>query len=198
MIDYKRLMPMLIDKKMNPNQFMLLLLIYNREFELIYRFSNPTSDSGRWVTKKDIHNLIDRGYLRWMDSNEKRQYVPTEFEVTDKFIKDIYTDYPMEAALAFWNLYPSVIRIMGRNFPGKDLGEIMTKEEFLDSYVSHYARDTELHQKIMKGLRFALKNNSIHTTILSYLESEQYMVDYTNAEMDIFSYDPSEELNKSV
>lgn len=177
MIDYKRLMDVLSKMKMNANQFLLLTLLTNREWDLIYRFHNPASPKGRWVKKEDMDDLLERGYVRWLNPSE-RNYMPTELEVTEKFTKDLYSKDPLLAGEDYWNTYPAMLTINGKKYPARNLGKTTNKSQFLEHYAKTYGYDLQTHEKIMVGLRYAKKQGEIRMNILSYLNSEQYLVDY--------------------
>ena len=182
MIDYQALMPILIRHKITPAQFLLMVLIQRKEYKLIYQYENPVHENGSWVTIAEVENLLERGYLRWMNPNAKeRTYFPSEFEVTDAFLSEIYHENPMNAALEYWQCYPPKIRVQGQLLSGRSLGQVMDKERFLEWYAEAYGTDLHQHRTVMEGLRYAKKAGPLGMNILDYLTSGEYEADYLAA-----------------
>jgi hypothetical protein len=193
MIDYKALMPVLIKHKITPSQFLLMLLIQQKQFKLIYQYENPMNEGGRWVTVAEIENLVERGYLRWMNPNAKeRTYFPSEFEVTDKFLSEIYHENPMTAAEEFWDCYPAKIGHKGQTIAAHSLGKVMDKQRFLEWYAEHFGGEVNKHAMVMEGLRHAKKAGTLALNIFDYLNSGAYESDY------MASRESDKELTKSM
>lgn len=174
-VDYKRLLPLLISEKMTPAQFMLCYLHWNKEYELMFQYEDPTKESGAWVTIPELEDLIERDYVRWTDpSLSKRKYLPSEFEITDKFRNLIYNKQPEICAEEFWNTYPAMAKINGKRMPLRNLGKEQSKDGFIKTYAHKYGKHKHLHERIMEGLRYAKKHGEVNMNILNFLNSEIY------------------------
>ncbi len=165
MIDTDRYIPFLKKNKLTSNQFLLLLLIYEKKWKLIteYKLMFPTDD-GSMIGKFPLEDLIQRGFINKVKDNPKAD----SYIITKKFTK-IFCD-EFEAGNQIWDLYPRIIVSGGVEFALK----LTDKNEFRKEYHKRIRGNYEEHLEVIKDLEYAIENRLIKGKIENFVKSEAW------------------------
>lgn len=148
-------------------QFLLLYLTYNKKYECIrkYKEAIPTED-GSMIGKRAKQDLIDRGFIKQINDDEKADsYIITE-KFHKLFIKDQFV-----AGNEFWDKYPGFVKIQGVNTPLTN----MDRYAFANLYAGRIDYNVDEHIEVMKDLEFGVRNELIRTSIEKFVKSEGWL-----------------------
>lgn len=160
-IDLKRFTDALISLRVTPNQlYMLFCLASGKGSVEILRFLGET---GLRFERSEVEDLVDRGYIVSFSRGEDDI---SDFDVTDKFRAEFFTDDPMEAAEQFWEVYPSFFQIKERQAVTKSN---VNKELLLQKYAEEIGYSKPLHTTVLAAIEWAKSNNMIMYKISDFV-----------------------------
>lgn len=155
----------LIAHRLTPNQLFILLCLAmgrNKGFVQLFRY---TEETGNTFDRSEIHDLVDRGYLISFSEGADNA---DDFDVTDKFREEFFTDDPMLAAEEFWDAYPSFFNINGRQAVTKSN---VNKELLLMQYAKEIGYSKALHETVLKAIAWAKENALINFRIGDFVST---------------------------
>lgn len=151
------------------NQFLLLYLTMIHRFDLLYEYIQSIRKNNLLLVNEyggipeyEIDDLVERGYL--VDLNGDKTYADN-YIVTNKFSKH-FKVIDNNDALNFWNEYPERISNETTSWRGRN----MNKDAFLIYYSNLIGHDKELHDKIIKTLKYEKKNGLLKEGMQKWLE----------------------------
>lgn len=162
MIQLPNYVDFLIENNLNQEQYLLLHLLYYREFNLIKKYKEKfPKDSNQLLSKVDIEDLLTRKYLIKI---ENKGYI-----LGDNFTKIFVT--PEIAVDEIYNEYPAFLKSdLGVDIPLTS----MDKNIFKNIYIIKISGSVTEHKEIIKDIIFAKENNLIKIGINKFLTSEQW------------------------
>lgn len=169
MIDVQRLIPFLAEHNLTPRLFLVLDLLYKKEYELIRIFKEvqpvyDTKDKEDVKTTKLIYpsetkELIDKGFIIKVGEGGNAD----SYKITEKFSK-IYLNANQlyEASEEVFNLYPATH------------DKSMDRHIFRTVYAQKIKHNVDEHLDVMKDLQYAIDNELITLSLESFLKCEQW------------------------
>ncbi len=166
MIDLERYISFLEKNKLTSGQFLMLLLLYKKQYKLIdrYKIMFPTEDNSM-LGKSMRDDLINRGFLDKVNPNDNSA---TNYTVSKKFSKIFCDEY--EAGNQIWDLYPRIILSEGKDYPLK----LWDKNEMRKIYYQRIRGNYEEHLEVLKDLEFAIENRLIKGKLENFIKSEAW------------------------
>lgn len=166
MIDSKGYIAFLKKNKITTTQYLLLHLLYHKEYNLIneYKLLFPTDD-GSMIGTILLDDLIKRGFIEKVDPND---VMAQNYKITTKFSK-IFCD-KFNAGNEVWDLYPRMILSQGKNFPLK----LWDKNEMRETYYNRIKGSYEEHLEVLQDLKYAIDNNLIKGKLENFIKSEAW------------------------
>lgn len=152
--------------KITLNQFAICLLIHKKDTATIIRIGEeigvvgncmiPTGVvEGKTKYKKEIVDLLDRGFIitNFLDKNEP--YALDNFILTDKFMEGFLT-HETDMFTELWDEYPKFLHIQGLDYPAKstDFDDLQVK------YIKAIKSSKKKHIEILSKLRSYKETNT--------------------------------------
>lgn len=152
----------LIEHNLNQEQYLLLHLLYYREFNLIKKYKEKfPKNTNQLLSKEHIEDLLNRKYL--IKVKNKGYVLGTKF--TDIFVT------PELAVDEIYEVYPAFIKSdLGVDIPLTS----MDKNIFKNIYIAKIFGNVKEHKEIIQDIIFAKENNLIKIGINKFLTSEQW------------------------
>lgn len=160
----KELVEFLAKHRLTSDQLLFMFLIYSEEYSLLYQYCEQV----KGLHPEEVQDLVRRGYL--VNMNDKaNQYWADSFIVTEKFTSEIYK-HAEDAALEFWNTYPSPLYIEGRAYSTKGVD----KEEFIELYMKKIGFSKRLHKRVMDTLAYAIREGTANMRIDKWFKGKPW------------------------
>lgn len=153
----------LLDLQLSANQYVFLYLKYKKDDVRLYKYLEKV----RPLSQKEMDNLEERGLI--VNVNKApNDYLPDRYLVTQKFVKAI--EPSLKPAEEFWDAYPGFTSINGT----KAALKAISKDDFLFKYADLVKRDKELHQRIMRALRYMKGRDEVKMRIDKWIDSRMW------------------------
>jgi hypothetical protein len=144
--------------KITLNQFAICLLIHKKDVATILRINEeigvvgdcmiPTGvKDGKTQYKKEIVDLINRGFILNNFLDKKDPYALDNFIVTAKFTEG-FLDDEVDMFTEFWELYPKSLHISGIDYPAKSTDFDDLKIKYLKAIKGSKKKHKEIISKI--------------------------------------------------
>ena len=166
-VDYKRFTKQLIRKNLNPNQFYVCTMLYQKNIKELFDYIESNGD----FDKNEIEDLIEKGYII---TTLEGTYNPKNLMVTGLFDDIIVLEDEM--AEQFYNEYPHFIHIVNdiqnRLIPAKT----QSWESLVGTYMKAIRYNPETHEKVMQSLRVlkAKNNNKAPCNIVKFIDTRAW------------------------
>lgn len=137
------LVDMLLKNKLTANQFIFMYLKIIKMDEKLYQYletSNPLS-------RKELTILEERGFIVNVNPTVN-DYWADGYLVTKRFHDAISPDHSY--AEEFWETYPAFYNNNQKQLPLKNIA----KHDFLNRYTMIVRSEADLHERIMRSLRY--------------------------------------------
>jgi hypothetical protein len=151
------------------NQFLLCYLIMLPRYDLLYQYiegirkNNPQlNNKYGGIPRYEIDDLEDRGFIAQIASDSK---YADNYMVLDKFTKHFKTIDSVDA-IEFWNAYPERISNETTSWRGRN----MNKDAFIVYYTNLIGHDKELHELIMKTIKYEKAKGILKEGMQKWLE----------------------------
>lgn len=171
----------LCENKLTLNQFAICLLVYKKDTATIIRISNEigklgdylipngVDEQGKKKYKKELIDLIDRGFIKLTFVDKDDRYALDNFEVTERFTKNFIKDEDIFEE--FWKEYPRFIFVNGLEYPAKSTDY----EELKEKYIKAIKNSRRKHKEIIEKLKeFKSTNNYALMGIEKFVGSRQW------------------------
>lgn len=152
----------LIKHNLTQEQYLLLHLLYYREFNLMskYKKAFPLKE-GSMIPKLQIKDLVTREFLV--------QTTNKGYKLGKAFIEIFVT--PEVAVDEIYNLYPAFIKSsLNVDIPLTS----MDKNVFKNIYISKIFGNVDEHKEVLKDIQYGIDNNLIKIGINKFLTSDQW------------------------
>jgi hypothetical protein len=167
-------------KKITFNQFIICLLIYQRDAASIIQYTNdvgiigdcliPLGD-GKYI--REIEDLINRGFIK---TTKEGVYDLDYLIVTTKFSKGLFDELDVAAREAF-ELYPKYIRVNTQDFEAK----ACDFEDFAKKYLLAIGGSIKEHKDIvMPHIKALRKSGYAKMKIMNYIGSKNWKGEKVN------------------
>jgi hypothetical protein len=127
---FERYAKFLFDKELDAHEFLLLMILYKKNYNLLEEFKSKYSitlfpdKSVDQVNAQIIDGLVNKGFL--LDFNEvkngKKYYLAENFVVTDKFTEGLLIPDLDDAASKLFKLFPLFCIFKGNKRPARNVG----------------------------------------------------------------------------
>lgn len=167
MIDITKFTESICELGITPNQFYVLycLKMGNAGWAKLYQFLHHVGNKQKeFFTYDELQYLIDEGFV--INTHPKNAPVFDKLVVTDMFASKFFTDDPMEAADEFWEMYPSFFKLSNGQ-TGVTKSNV-SEEEIKERYAKEIGKFKVLHERVLKMLKWAKKENHINYKIADF------------------------------
>lgn len=151
------------------NQFLFLYLMMINRYDLIYSYIEGIKKNFSYISQTyggiphyEIEDLENRGFIAQI---HKDSIYADNYMVLDKFSKHFKT-IKQEDALEFWNAYPERISNETTSWRGRN----MNKDAFLVYYTNLIGHDKDLHELIMKTIKYEKSKGILKEGMQKWLE----------------------------
>lgn len=150
----------LLRHNMTPNEFLLLVLLYEKKTALVGKIQKEVLNGKPYLPKERIEEFIKRGYLV---KTQNGYQLGRNF--TDTFVDG------NKATEEFYNAYPDFMRTKeGVQIPLTG----MDRETFKRIYMAKIHHSVDEHLEIIKDVQYGANQNMINMGINKFLSSEQW------------------------
>jgi len=157
------LVDMLLKFKLTANQFIFLFLKVYQVDEKLYKYLETT----RPLSRDELFDLEERGFIININQSAN-DYWADGYIVSKRFI--IMLNPASLQAEEFWDTYPGFYQGEHQKLPLKGI----QKDYFLNHYASTVLEVPNLHERIMRALRFQKGKEDIKQRIDTWFEAKTW------------------------
>lgn len=173
--DIKEYVDFLCDKDIDANEYLLCMLLYEKDDDLIEKFKERfrifEPDRDRYI-RSMLKHLIATGYVEdfnTKDENGYKTYYLNMLMVTPRFTQEFIVD-GKDAAEEFWTAYPKWLFI-DKQVPAKSMDYI----EFQKMYEGIIHKSKKKHEQMMQIIEnYKVSNQYAEMGIAKYLGSRHW------------------------
>jgi hypothetical protein len=173
MFDSKKLTEVCIKYQITPNQFYVLYLVYNKDWESIIAYTQKVvrgfEENGNKITgfnvESELEPLVKKGYLMNWGTNNKFEYF--DLALTPIFEEKIFVDTQV-AGKELFDLYPHWLHVNGQRVIAKSCD----KDLYMDKYAKKIGNSKDKHNKIIEDLKIAKEKDLINFKIANFIDGE--------------------------
>jgi len=172
MINIVEYVEFLYKHNLTANQFLLMYLLMLKKYELLYKYITGIrniehiKENFQGIPDYEINDLIDRKYIIYLGGD--KTYADA-YMVLDKFSKH-FNIIEKQEALEFWNEYPELITTQTASWRGRN----MNKDAFVIFYNNLINHNKDIHNIIMKTLRYEKQKGIIKEGMQKWLERRSW------------------------
>jgi hypothetical protein len=154
----------LCEHKISSDAYMFMLLLALDEIKLLYEYV----EKNRGLQKKELNNLVERGYLI-NDNSVKNQYFFDTFNVSPRF-KSILVDKANSIADEAWSAYPTHIWVEGTRYNARNID----KEEFTKKYMNKILNSRRNHKKVLEAIEYGKTHDLLNVGLKKFIATEMW------------------------
>ena len=161
MISLKPYVKFLIDNSLTQGQYLLLTLLYEKEFTLLKEFKAKfPHKEGSMISKSEIADLVTKGFLIKH---------PKGYKIGDKFKKVFVTSE--KAVQQIYDLYPNFM------LSDKNVDIPLTSMDmniFAKLYIPKINGSIEEHEEVLKDIQYGIDNSLIKVGLNKFVTSNYW------------------------